>query len=75
MDFWDMLSEGVMMPLGALLMTFMVAYEIGTEFVKEEIEQCGNKFSFYPFYRFCIKYVTPLGLLLVLYGQIKSFFF
>ena len=75
LDFWDMLSEGVMMPLGALLMTFMVAYEIGTEFVKEEIEQCGNKFSFYPFYRFCIKYVTPLGLLLVLYGQIKSFFF
>ena len=75
LDFWDMLSEGVMMPLGALLMTFMVAYEIGTEFVKEEIEQCGNRFSFYPFYRFCIKYVTPLGLLLVLYGQIKSFFF
>ena len=75
LDFWDMISEGVMMPLGALLMTFMVAYEIGPEFVKEEIEQCGNKFTFYPFYKFCIKFVTPLGLLLVLYGQIKSFFF
>ncbi len=75
LDFWDMLSEGIMMPLGALLMTFMVAYEIGTEFVKDEIEQCGNKFTMYKFYRFCIRYVTPLGLLLVLYGQIKSFFF
>ena len=75
LDFWDMISEGIMMPLGALLMTFMVAYEIGTEFVKDEIEQCGNKFTMYKFYRFCIRYVTPLGLLLVLYGQIKSFFF
>ena len=75
LDFWDMISEGIMMPLGALLMTFMVAYEIGTEFVKDEIEQCGNRFTMYKFYRFCIRYVTPLGLLLVLYGQIKSFFF
>ena len=75
LDFWDMISEGIMMPLGALLMTFMVAYEIGTEFVKDEIEQCGNKFTMYKFYRFCIRYVTPLGLLLVLYGQVKSFFF
>ena len=75
LDFWDMISEGVMMPLGALLMTFMVSYEIGTEVVKEEIEQKGNQFTFYKFYRFCIRYITPLGLLLVLYGQIKSFFF
>ena len=75
LDFWDCVSEGIMMPLGALLMTFMVAYELGTEFVKNEVEQCGNKFTMYKFYRFCIRYVAPLGLLMVLYGQIKSFFF
>ena len=75
LDFWDSISEGIMMPLGALLMTFMVAYELGTEFVKNEVEQCGNKFTMYKFYRFCIRYVAPLGLLMVLYGQIKSFFF
>ena len=75
LDFWDCISEGIMMPLGALLMTFMVAYELGTEFVKNEVEQCGNKFTMYKFYRFCIRYVAPLGLLMVLYGQVKSFFF
>ena len=75
LDFWDCVSEGIMMPLGALLMTFMVAYELGTEFVKNEVEQCGNKFTMYRFYRFCIRYVAPLGLLMVLYGQVKSFFF
>ena len=75
LDFWDCISEGIMMPLGALLMTFMVAYELGTEFVRNEVEQCGNKFTMYKFYRFCIRYVAPLGLLMVLYGQVKSFFF
>ncbi len=75
LDFWDCVSEGIMMPLGALLMTFMVAYELGTEFVKNEVEQCGNKFTMYKFYRFCIRYVAPLGLLMVLYGQVKSYFF
>ena len=75
LDFWDAISEGIMMPLGALLMTFMVAYEIGTDVVKNEVEQCGNKFTMYKFYRFCIRYVAPLGLLMVLYGQVKSFFF
>ena len=75
LDFWDSISEGIMMPLGALLMTFMVAYELGTEFIKNEVEQCGNKFTMYKFYRFCIRYVAPLGLLMVLYGQVKSFFF
>ena len=75
LDFWDAISEGIMMPLGALLMTFMVAYEIGTDVVKNEIEQCGNKFTAFKFYNICVRYVAPLGLLLVLYGQIKQFFF
>ncbi len=75
LDFWDMVSEGVMMPIGALLLTIMVSWEIGPEVVKEEIEQHGNKFTAYKFYRFCVRYITPLGLLLVLYGQVKSFFF
>ena len=75
LDFWDAISEGIMMPLGALLMTFMVAYEIGTDVIKDEIEQCGNRFTAEKFYNVCIRYVAPLGLLLVLYGQIKQFFF
>ena len=75
LDFWDCVSEGIMMPLGALLMTFMVAYEIGTDVIKDEIEQCGNKFTASKFYNVCVRYIAPLGLLLVVYGQIKSFFF
>ena len=74
LDFWDMLSEGIMMPLGALLMSLMIGWEIGPEVVKEEAEQQGNKFGAYGFFKVCVKVITPLCMLLILYGQVMSFF-
>ena len=74
LDFWDMLSEGIMMPLGALLMSLMIGWEIGPEVVKEEAEQQGQKFGAYGFFRVCVKVITPLCMLLILYGQVMSFF-
>ena len=75
LDFWDMLSEGIMMPLGALLMSLMIGWEIGPEVVKEECEASGHAMSGYGFFQICVKFITPLCMLLILYGQIKDFFF
>ena len=75
LDFWDALSEGVMMPLGALLMCLMIGWEIGPEFVKEEAEQSGHAMGSYGFFKVCVKFITPLCMILILYGQIKEFFF
>ena len=74
LDFWDMLSEGVMMPLGALLMSLMIGWEIGPEVIRDEAEQQGNKFGAYGFFKICTKIITPLCMVLILYGQLKSFF-
>ena len=74
LDFWDMLSEGIMMPLGALLMSLMIGWEIGPEVVKEECEQQGNTLPTYGFFTVCVKIVTPLCMLLILYGQVAGFF-
>ena len=70
-----MLSEGIMMPLGALLMSIMYGWELGPEVVHAEATREGQKFGAYGWFRICIKYITPLAMLLVLYGQIKEFFF
>ena len=75
LDFWDMLSEGIMMPLGALLMSLMIGWEVGPDVVKEECEQSGHAMGSYGFFKVCIKYITPLIMIFVLYGQIKEFFF
>ena len=75
LDFFDMLSEGIMMPLGALLMSIMIGWELGPDVVKEECERSGHAMSGYGFFKVCIKFITPLCMILVLYGQIKEFFF
>ena len=63
-----------MMPLGALLMSLMIGWEIGPEVVKEEAEQSGHAMGSYGFFKVCVKFITPLIMVLILYGQIKEFF-
>ena len=75
LDFFDMLSEGIMMPLGALLMSLMIGWEVGPDMVKEECEQSGHAMGSYGFFKICVKFITPLCMILILYGQIKEFFF
>ena len=76
LDFFDCIAEGILMPLGALLMSIMYGWEIGPGGVRDEIEHDeGHKMFGYTFFKICIKYVTPVCMVLVLYGQIKEFFF
>ena len=75
LDFFDCIAEGILMPLGALLMSIMYGWELGPEVVHAEATREGQKFGAYGWFRICIKYITPLAMLLVLNGQIKEFFF
>ena len=75
LDFFDCISEGILMPLGALLMCLCIGWEIGPKVVDEEATLEGQKFKMRGFFNICVKIITPLGMLLVLYGQIKDFFF
>ena len=75
LDFFDCIAEGILMPLGALLMSIMYGWEIGPEVVHAEATREGQSFGAYGWFKICIKYITPLCMLLVLYGQIKEFFF
>ena len=75
LDFFDMLSEGIMMPLGAMLMCVMIGYEIGPDVVRDEIERNeGHKMKIYTFFKICVRFITPVLMVLVLYGQIRDFF-
>ncbi len=74
LDFFDMLSEGIMMPLGAMLMCIMIGYEIGPDVVRDEVERSGVKMKIFGFFKLCVKFITPVLMVLVLYGQIKDFF-
>ena len=73
LSFMDMLSEGVMMPLGALLMCLFISYEWGVDRVVTEIERCGDRFAGRRFFTLCFKVLAPLGMIFILWGQLEVF--
>ena len=75
LDFFDCISEGILMPLGALLMCLCIGWELGPKMVDDECCLEGQSFKMKGFFNICVKYITPLCMILVLYGQIKDFFF
>ena len=74
LDFYDMLSEGIMMPLGALVMAFAIGWIWKIDMVVEECEQSGHKFWGKGFFNLCYKIITPIGMAFVLYAQVTGFF-
>lgn len=73
LDFYDMLSEGLLMPLGALLMSLIMGWVLPS-LVKDECEASGHPFKGYAYFKFCFRFVIPAVLAVVLYTQITSFF-
>ena len=73
LDFMDCLSEGIAMPLGAMLMSIMIGWEIKPQTILEEVHIGGTK-KLDAFFSFCIKFVAPVGMLLILAGQLNDFF-
>lgn len=84
LDFYDMISEGILMPLGALVMSLLIgwkwcpnwAHHDRESVLVEEIEQggAGKKMWGHIFFELCFKFITPVGMIFVLYAQITSFF-
>jgi len=75
LDFMDCWSEGIAMPMGAMLMALMVGWELKPKFVLDEIAIGGPKGGLIAkFYTIAIKFVAPAGMVLVFAGQIYDFF-
>ena len=74
LDFYDLLAEGIMMPLGSLILAVIVGYKLKAEWVESEVSLEGNSFAGKGFWMFCFKVTAPIGMALVLAGQIDSFF-
>ena len=74
LDFMDCWSEGIAMPVGAMLMALMVGWELKPDFLLDEIHS-GEKSKFFDtFYRVCVKWLVAPIMALVLAGQMMDFF-
>ncbi|MBE6033988.1 MAG: sodium-dependent transporter [Clostridiales bacterium] len=74
LDFFDLLSEGIMMPVGALLMSLIIGWKLGENWMREELCQEGNQWKMAKFSMFCLKFIAPVGMAMILLGQLDGFF-
>jgi len=74
LDFMDMMSEGLAMPAGALLMSVMLGWEVGTKRVTDELHHgCSSKWL-NAFMVLCLMFIVPVAMALILGGQIGDLF-
>ena len=73
LDFFDLGAEGILMPLGGLLMAIMFGWT-RRHYIDDEVELNGNTFKSKGFVDFCFRWVGPIFMILLLIVQLNSFF-
>ena len=75
LEFMDFISEGIAMPLGALIMSVLVGWVIGPKVIRDEASLEGHQMSrgLYLFFTICVRVITPIAMAFILYGQIMTF--
>ena len=71
MDFCDFVTAQVMLPSGALLTSILVGWFASKKIVREEFTnwETSNSKSYFNFYLFCVRYIVPVCILLILMHQ------
>jgi NSS family neurotransmitter:Na+ symporter len=62
-DLLDYLTANIMLPLGGLLIAIFAAWKMSRESSMEELNM-GDRF-FYPLWRFLVRYITPIAVIIV----------
>ena len=70
LDFWDVLAEGILMPLTGLIMAILIGWVV-PHYIDDEVESSSD-FKSKGFFNFCIKWLGPLFMALIVYGQVYS---
>ncbi len=65
LDFFDFMSNTVLMPIVSFLTCVIAAYIIGADAIIEEAEAEGAVFGAKKFYRFMIRFIAPVGIIAI----------
>ena len=73
LDFFDFLTNSVMMPIAALATCLLIVRVVGFEKMDKEIE-LSSAFKRKKLYHFFLKYLAPLCILVILISSIANVF-
>lgn len=69
LDFFDFISNSVLMPIVAFLTCIMIGHVVGTKVVSDEVELAG-RFKRKKLFEVMIRWVAPILLIVILIGEI-----
>ena len=74
LDFFDFLTNSVMMPIAAIAICIFVSRVVGLKKIEEEITQDGNPFKRKKIFNFMIQYLCPIFAFIILLSSIANAF-
>ncbi len=72
LDFFDICAENILMPTTAFLIAVSLGWCKNPHDILDEMEADGSTFRYRKAYIFCIRYIVPVVMLMVLVGMLKA---
>ena len=66
LDFFDFISNNIMMPIVALLTCILIGWVKGTKFIEEEVLESAKEFKAYALMHIMLRYVCPVCMIIIL---------
>ena len=74
LDFFDFLTNSVMMPIAAIATCLLVSRVIGVEKIENEVTEGGHLFKRKAIFQFMIKYLCPIFAAIILVSSVANAF-
>ena len=74
LDFFDFLTNSVMMPIAAIATCLLVSRVVGVQRIEEEVTRGGNPFRRKKIFTVMIKYLCPIFAAIILISSIANSF-
>ena len=72
LDFFDFLTNSVMMPIAAIATCLLVSRIVGVEKIEEEVTQEGQPFRRKPVFNFMLRYLCPIFAAIILASSVAN---
>ena len=73
LDFFDFITNSVMMPISALCTCLLVVYSAGLKTIRDEVK-LSSKFKREKLYNFFMKYLAPICMIIILLSSVANVF-
>ena len=72
LDFFDFLTNSVMMPIAAIATCLLVSRIVGVEKIEEEVTREGQPFRRKPVFNFMLRYLCPIFAAIILVSSVAN---